>query len=179
MEELAVSLDLTEVQTELLRKARHASQVRHEGAMTAETACWPVNETIALHESPGAAIEADEEWNELRMRMNRLDSRERKIVSLRFGLGGEPPLTLHEIAERLGLNKEWIRKLTTKAIRKLDDSRHGVSVHGQVARGGSYDFDGRSRPFRDGTGSSRALRDHERREPVEPSRDRTSPRPRV
>jgi RNA polymerase primary sigma factor len=179
IEEVASILGLTDVQREMLIKARLASQLRREGAAASQAFCSSTNEPILWHEPPGAAIEADEEWNRLLRRMERLDSREHAIVSLRFGLGGEPPLTLNQIAQRLGLNKEWIRKLTTKAIRKLDDGgdARALSARGQIRREGEYDFDRRSRPFRDPAKDLVAANESDRHQPAEPARARMSPRP--
>jgi RNA polymerase primary sigma factor len=48
-----------------------------------------------------------------------LSPRERDVLSWRFGLGGEPGLTLQEIADRLELTRERIRQIQVGAIRKL------------------------------------------------------------
>jgi RNA polymerase sigma factor (sigma-70 family) len=48
-----------------------------------------------------------------------LDERERRIMRLRFGLGGEEPLTLKAIAERLELTPERVRQIEARALAKL------------------------------------------------------------
>ena len=48
-----------------------------------------------------------------------LKSREAEVVRLSFGLNGEPPMTLEEIANRLGLTRERIRQIREKALRVL------------------------------------------------------------
>jgi len=48
-----------------------------------------------------------------------LPERERMVMVLRFGLGGEPPLTLKQIGARLGTTREWARQLQIKAVRRL------------------------------------------------------------
>ena len=48
-----------------------------------------------------------------------LKSREADVVKLSFGLNGEPPMTLEEIANRLGLTRERIRQIREKALRVL------------------------------------------------------------
>ena len=40
---------------------------------------------------------------------------------LRYGLEGQLPLTLKEIGRRLGVTREWVRKIELRAVRKLDD----------------------------------------------------------
>ena len=63
-------------------------------------------------------LEGEEQRALVRRRMGRLDDRERAVVSLRYGLQGEP-MTLKEIGERLGVTREWVRKLEHKALAKL------------------------------------------------------------
>ena len=48
-----------------------------------------------------------------------LDDRERQILGLRFGLGGEEPCTLKAIAERLALTPERVRQIEARALGKL------------------------------------------------------------
>ena len=70
-------------------------------------------------------LEAGDEWDILWSRMERLDARERTILVLRYGLEGESPLTLKEIGRRLGVTREWVRKIEVRAVRKLDDNYEG------------------------------------------------------
>lgn len=52
--------------------------------------------------------------------LNRLDEREQKIISARFGLAkGTEPLTLKEVGEEMGVTKERIRQLEARALGKL------------------------------------------------------------
>jgi RNA polymerase sigma factor (sigma-70 family) len=48
-----------------------------------------------------------------------LDERERVILVLRFGLGGEEPQTLEEIGAHFGLTRERIRQMQNRALAKL------------------------------------------------------------
>jgi RNA polymerase primary sigma factor len=164
LEELSSVLGLSEVQMEMLVKARHATQFRLEGGTAGAGTGFSVDETIISRETPGAAIEADEEWNRLLSRMERLDAREYVIVSLRFGLSGEPPRTLQQIADRLELNKEWIRKILTRAIRKLDEAcpvrpttpRAAAKCRVAATR---QEFDKRCHPFRQSSNRPAGTRD--------------------
>jgi RNA polymerase primary sigma factor len=57
--------------------------------------------------------------------INTLDPRERLILKLRFGLGGEPPRTLVHISHVLGVSKERVRQLQDRALKRLRTSTKG------------------------------------------------------
>jgi RNA polymerase sigma factor (sigma-70 family) len=48
-----------------------------------------------------------------------LPDRERRVVTLRFGVAGEPPLSLEAIGRELGLTRERVRQLEAAALRRL------------------------------------------------------------
>jgi RNA polymerase sporulation-specific sigma factor len=49
----------------------------------------------------------------------RLESRERLIIELRFGLNGRREMTQTEVAELLGISQSYISRLEKKILRKL------------------------------------------------------------
>jgi RNA polymerase primary sigma factor len=51
--------------------------------------------------------------------LDSLTPRERRVVELRFGLEGDKLYTLSEIGQELGVTRERIRQIETKALRKL------------------------------------------------------------
>lgn len=51
--------------------------------------------------------------------LQQLSEREMRILQLRFGLGGEGPLTLEETGKMLGITRERVRQIQEKAITKL------------------------------------------------------------
>jgi len=48
-----------------------------------------------------------------------LEPREKKVLELRFGLTGKPPMTLEEVGREFEVNRERVRQIEGKAIRKL------------------------------------------------------------
>ncbi|HEY3462941.1 MAG TPA: sigma-70 family RNA polymerase sigma factor [Gaiellaceae bacterium] len=56
---------------------------------------------------------------ELAGALEQLNPRMRRVLSLRFGLDGEPPHTLEEVGTELGITRERVRQLETRALREL------------------------------------------------------------
>ena len=63
----------------------------------------------------------EEEINKklLMQAMSRLTQRERQIVEMRFGLGGEEEMTQKEVADVLGISQSYISRLEKKIMGKL------------------------------------------------------------
>jgi RNA polymerase primary sigma factor len=59
----------------------------------------------------------------IRKALERLDARGRQVIELRFGLEGNEPLPLREVAKRMGLSAEGVRKLERRALRTLAEER--------------------------------------------------------
>jgi RNA polymerase primary sigma factor len=59
----------------------------------------------------------------IRRALDRLDESARRVITLRFGLGGNEPLALREVAKRTGLSAEGVRKLERRALRRLAEER--------------------------------------------------------
>ena len=56
---------------------------------------------------------------ELRRILGDLPVRERQVLELRYGLGGEEPLTLQAVGERMGITRERARQIEMQAINRL------------------------------------------------------------
>ena len=54
--------------------------------------------------------------------LKHLSERETKILTLRFGLNGDEPLTLSEIGSKMGVTRERIRQLQNQALTRLRSS---------------------------------------------------------
>ena len=48
-----------------------------------------------------------------------LSEKEAEVLRLRFGIGSDKALTLAEIGEVMGVTRERIRQIETKALRKM------------------------------------------------------------
>ena len=55
----------------------------------------------------------------LQQLVDRLPERERTVLRMRYGLDGEPPRTMREVARRLGLTAEGVRQVELRALAKL------------------------------------------------------------
>jgi RNA polymerase sigma factor (sigma-70 family) len=51
--------------------------------------------------------------------MRILDRRERRILTMRFGLDGREPATSRDIAAELDLSRERVRQIEARALSKL------------------------------------------------------------
>jgi RNA polymerase primary sigma factor len=56
---------------------------------------------------------------ELAEALLRLNPRMQRVLALRFGLNGEPPQTLEEVGAGLGITRERVRQLESRALREL------------------------------------------------------------
>ena len=70
-------------------------------------------------ESVYGEIELTAEKEILKKAMEKLTDRERKIMSLRFGLSGGEELTQKEVADLLGISQSYISRLEKKIIARL------------------------------------------------------------
>ncbi|MBE6989343.1 MAG: RNA polymerase sporulation sigma factor SigE [Ruminococcaceae bacterium] len=64
-------------------------------------------------------IEADVDRQILHTAVSRLNSRERDIITMRFGLRGHKELTQKEVADRLGISQSYISRLEKRIIARL------------------------------------------------------------
>ena len=68
----------------------------------------------------------------LREALENLSYRERRVLELRYGLGGEHPCTLDEVGRTFNVTRERIRQIEYKALRKLQ----ALADDGSAGRGG-------------------------------------------
>ena len=73
--------------------------------------------------TPFDELEVELAETSIRKALDRLDARGRQVIELRFGLDGIEPLPLREVARRMGLSAEGVRKLERRALRTLAEER--------------------------------------------------------
>jgi RNA polymerase primary sigma factor len=80
-----------------------------------------LSELVADVETPTAdeVIERVSLQQDVHTALLELDSREREIMILRFGLDGQPPRTLREVGGHVGLTSERVRQIERVAAQKL------------------------------------------------------------
>ena len=64
-------------------------------------------------------VEANAEKEQLKEALKKLNERERKIMFLRFGLGGNEEMTQKDVADLLGISQSYISRLEKKIILRL------------------------------------------------------------
>ncbi len=83
--------------------------------------------------SPQPAVEdevvADAGTTAVQQAVMSLPERERNVVELRFGLGGEEPTPLRETGRRLGISAERVRQIEAEALERLAESGELSALH--------------------------------------------------
>ena len=69
---------------------------------------------------------------QLRGALSQLDDLQRQVLTLRFGLGGESPLSLQATANRLDIGVRRVRRAEEEALAILRDNDDVVAAHESV-----------------------------------------------
>jgi RNA polymerase primary sigma factor len=80
-------------------------------------------------ESPDGATAENARSVELAAAIERLNPRMKHVVLRRFGLDGRPPQTLEEVGADLGITRERVRQLETRALRELRIVAPGLQLY--------------------------------------------------
>jgi RNA polymerase primary sigma factor len=132
-EEVASNLGLSERQKSLMRFAHRASRLRPGGSGAGGAPNCLLDAVMDRHGPLENKLQADDDHESMRRRMEGLNERERTVLALRYGLNGNP-LSLKAVGTRLGVSSEWVRRIESIAISKLGgrhDHRAAVSRHGR------------------------------------------------
>ena len=126
-EELAAKTELTTSEVEELLKV--AGDDLSLSTAVGEDGNMELGDTLEQDTIPSVELEMIRSSFEeqIRAMVAELDEKEAEVIRMRFGLGGEEPRTLQEIGEALGLSRERIRQIESRAKEKL---RRNQAVQG-------------------------------------------------
>jgi RNA polymerase primary sigma factor len=68
----------------------------------------------------------------LRSALESLSYRERRVLELRYGLGGQPPYTLEELGRTFNVTRERIRQIENHSLKKLQHLREAQQLRDDV-----------------------------------------------
>jgi RNA polymerase primary sigma factor len=83
-------------------------------------------------ESPDGASADNARSVDLAAAVEHLNPRMKLVVVRRFGLDGQPPKTLEEVGAELGITRERVRQLETRALRELRTVAPGLQLYLQA-----------------------------------------------
>jgi RNA polymerase primary sigma factor len=122
MEQLAEAMDLPVKKVKIIKRAVKAFRTPAQEPMAGDSDLLGLGELIA--DSRGGAPDEKtllrEELTTLKHLLDTIDIREAKILRMRFGLDGQEPLTLKQIAEEVGISRERVRQIVDEALEKLN-----------------------------------------------------------
>jgi RNA polymerase primary sigma factor len=130
--ELAEKSELSEEQVDVLLRAGGddvslSSSVGDDGSLE-------VGDTLEQETIPSAELELIRTSfeSQIQAMVAELLPKEREVIRLRFGLDGEESKTLQEIGDALGLSRERVRQIESKAKEKLRRSREAQGLRGYL-----------------------------------------------
>ncbi|MDD4890175.1 MAG: sigma-70 family RNA polymerase sigma factor [Phycisphaerae bacterium] len=121
LDEIADHLAMPLKKARIVRKAVKAYASRGQAATDSDGV--PLPETLADEHAadPGEAVLNADDLISVKSLFSRIDQRSATILKMRFGLDGEPPLTLKEIGEKIGLTRERVRQLERDTLKMLHE----------------------------------------------------------
>ena len=75
---------------------------------------------------PEAAVTRSQREQELRAALDELGERTRLVLEARFGLNDREPATLEQVGAEIGVTRERVRQIETRALRELEAKNPGL-----------------------------------------------------
>ena len=114
------------IENEILMYLRKASRIKAEVSLDEPlNVDWDGNELLLSdilgtdEDLVSRNIEEEIDLELLRLAMQSLSERERRIVELRFGLNGEKEYTQKQVADKLGISQSYISRLEKRIMKQL------------------------------------------------------------
>ena len=81
----------------------------------------PLTETLACHNQPSPELQLEEEntYQTLLQWIEKLEPELKLVLTRRYGLDGNAPVTLEEVGQELGYNRERIRRMQMQGVENL------------------------------------------------------------
>jgi RNA polymerase primary sigma factor len=128
--EVARATDLTEREVEDIDRLA-ASEVSLSTSLR-EDGDLELEDTLEQETIPSVEHELMREALQERMQalVGQLDEKEQRVISLRYGLNGDEPRTLQEIGDMLGVTRERVRQIESRAKEKLRRTQQAQALRG-------------------------------------------------
>jgi RNA polymerase primary sigma factor len=120
VQQLADAMQLPVRKIRIIKRAVKAFQSPTSSTSGSEGAGLNEMLTDMRNGMPHDSILKDDELGTLNRLLEAIDEREAQILKLRFGLEGQEPLTLKEIADSVGISRERVRQIVDEALTKLN-----------------------------------------------------------
>ena len=122
IEDIAQELDMTAAQIrEVLLRVPRSVSLEIKVGKEKDTELGDLLETESA--SPEETLMRESLQKDLHYLLSELTTREREVIQMRFGFGGQKPFSLAEIGRCLELSRERVRQIEAKALQKLRQPR--------------------------------------------------------
>ena len=110
-----------ELRMELRRRRREGTTVSLQEPLEGGGDGAPLTLADTLQDDADMAQECENrsEWAQLRRYVQALPPRERRVLALRYGLGGGAPLTQQQTAKQLKISRSYVSRLEKRALTAL------------------------------------------------------------
>jgi RNA polymerase primary sigma factor len=122
LQQLAEAMQLPVRKIRIIRRAVKAFQTPAANTVNIDGELLGLSDMIAdsRHGAPEDSVLQSDELVTLKTLLDSIDEREAQILRLRFGLDGQEPLTLKEIADEVGISRERVRQIVDESLTKLN-----------------------------------------------------------